>query len=60
MLMIAEDWMQNNDGDVAIVLETGVRVMIYAGTDDFICNAIGNERWVEALEWPGKVILTSL
>lgn len=47
--------MKDYDFDVAAVLEGGVRALIYAGTDDFICNYIGNERWVEALDWPGKV-----
>ncbi|KAG5640325.1 hypothetical protein DXG03_009214 [Asterophora parasitica] len=38
---------------VAALLERGVRVLIYAGTYDFICNWIGNERWTRALDWSG-------
>lgn len=30
-----------------------MRVLIYVGTYDWICNWVGNERWVRALEWSG-------
>mgnify|MGYP002718915478 CR=1 FL=1 len=36
------------------LLERGIRVLSYVGTFDFICNHIGNEMWLEALEWSGK------
>ena len=36
------------------LLENGVRVLIYVGQLDWICNFIGNRRMVEALEWSGK------
>lgn len=39
---------------VSALLERGVRVLSYVGTFDFICNHIGNEMWLEALEWSGK------
>lgn len=35
------------------MLEDGVRVMIYAGDQDLICNWLGNRRWVDALQWAG-------
>ncbi|KAG7090430.1 hypothetical protein E1B28_009549 [Marasmius oreades] len=38
----------------AALLERGVRVLIYVGTYDWICNWIGNERWTLDLEWSGK------
>ena len=28
--------------------------MIYAGVEDFICNWVGNQRWVDTLPWYGK------
>ena len=28
--------------------------MIYAGEKDFICNALGNLRWVKAMQWSGQ------
>ncbi len=35
------------------MLEGGVRVLIYAGDVDFICNWIGNKAWTKALPWSG-------
>jgi cathepsin A (carboxypeptidase C) len=39
---------------VSALLERGVRVLSYVGTFDWICNHIGNQMWLEALEWTGK------
>ncbi|KAG8928674.1 hypothetical protein FRC02_006619 [Tulasnella sp. 418] len=39
---------------VAGLLERGTRVLIYAGTYDWICNWIGNKAWTEQLDWTGK------
>jgi cathepsin A (carboxypeptidase C) len=36
------------------LLERSVRVLIYVGTYDWICNWVGNERWTLALEWSGQ------
>jgi carboxypeptidase C (cathepsin A) len=33
------------------MLGAGVRVMIYAGDKDIICNYLGNRRWVDAMQW---------
>lgn len=48
------DWMRNLEPTIPPMLEGGVRVMIYAGENDFICNWLGNHRWVKAMEWSGK------
>ncbi|KAF7297920.1 Carboxypeptidase [Mycena chlorophos] len=32
------------------LIEGGVRLLIYAGLADAMCNAIGNEKWLEVLE----------
>lgn len=39
---------------VSGLLERGIRVLSYVGTFDFICNHIGNEVWLENLEWTGQ------
>ena len=44
---------------VAGLLERGVRVLIYVGAYDWICNWVGNERWTLALDWSGKAEFSS-
>ncbi|KAJ3000216.1 hypothetical protein HDV02_000129 [Globomyces sp. JEL0801] len=39
---------------IAPLLEDGVKVLIYAGDADWICNWIGNKAWTLALDWTGK------
>lgn len=39
---------------VAEILERGIKVLIYAGTLDWVCNWIGNERWTLDMEWSGR------
>ena len=48
------DWMRNLEPTVPPMFEAGLRVMVYAGEDDFICNWLGNRRWVRAMEWSGR------
>ena len=30
------------------------QVLIYSGDVDYICNWLGNKKWVKALEWEGQ------
>ena len=39
---------------VAQLLERGIKVLIYAGTYDFICNWVGIERWTLEMAWSGQ------
>ncbi|KAH6884328.1 carboxypeptidase Y, partial [Coprinopsis sp. MPI-PUGE-AT-0042] len=39
---------------VASLLEHGVKVLIYVGKNDWICNHVGNKKWVHELDWSGK------
>jgi len=48
------DWVGNFDTDIPILLKSNVRVLIYSGTEDFICNYLGGQEWVNNLNWPGK------
>ncbi len=52
--LLAGDWMKPYVEDIEPLLASGVKVLIYAGDADYICNWIGNKGWVEALEWSGK------
>ncbi|RHY28017.1 hypothetical protein DYB32_006329 [Aphanomyces invadans] len=48
------DFMKSYAQYVPNLLASGVRVLIYAGDADLMCNWIGNEAWTKKLEWPGK------
>ncbi|KAJ7756602.1 Alpha/Beta hydrolase protein [Mycena metata] len=48
------DVLRRTSDHIGALLEHGVRVLIYAGTYDWICNWVGNERWTLALEWSGQ------
>jgi len=50
-----QDWMKNyGDTHLPEVLAAGIRVLVYAGDVDFICNWLGNKAWTLAMEWPHK------
>jgi len=55
-MVFAGDWMLDYEQDVALLLESNVRVLIYAGEYDFICNWEGNFAWTMGLEWPGQML----
>ncbi|KAM0938820.1 putative carboxypeptidase C [Dioscorea sansibarensis] len=48
------DWMRNLEAGIPALLEDGVKVLIYAGEYDLICNWLGNSRWVHSMEWSGQ------
>ncbi|EKM77056.1 hypothetical protein AGABI1DRAFT_77834 [Agaricus bisporus var. burnettii JB137-S8] len=50
----AGDYLHTTTDYVAALLERDIRVLIYVGTSDWICNHIGNERWTLAMDWSGK------
>jgi len=53
-MQFAFDFMRDYDQLIPELLEDGIRVLIYAGDQDFICNWIGNKKWLLNLEWAGK------
>jgi len=48
------DQMHPNQYYLSGLLERGIDVLIYVGSFDWICNWVGNSRWVEAMEWGGQ------
>ncbi|KAK1314549.1 Serine carboxypeptidase 3 [Acorus calamus] len=48
------DWMRNLEAGIPALLEDGVKMLIYAGEYDLICNWLGNSRWVHSMEWSGQ------
>ncbi|KAI8377654.1 Alpha/Beta hydrolase protein [Radiomyces spectabilis] len=51
---MAGDWMRPYVEEVPPLLEDGIRILIYAGDADFICNWMGNKAWTLELPWSGK------
>ena len=43
--------MRNYEDKVSVQLEAGIKVLIYVGTEDWICNWMGNKAWVSSLVW---------
>uniref|UniRef100_K3X2F0 Carboxypeptidase n=1 Tax=Globisporangium ultimum (strain ATCC 200006 / CBS 805.95 / DAOM BR144) TaxID=431595 RepID=K3X2F0_GLOUD len=52
--MVSGDYLMNTEQLVADLLDGGVRVLIYTGDADLMCNWQGNQVWTSALEWSGK------
>ncbi|KAM7496816.1 hypothetical protein LguiA_021230 [Lonicera macranthoides] len=48
------DWMKDLEVGIPALLEDGINMLIYAGEYDFICNWLGNSRWVAAVKWSGQ------
>lgn len=48
--MMQGDGFKNHALLLPEIINDGVRLLIYAGNADFMCNFIGNEQWLEKLE----------
>ncbi|CAK9237565.1 unnamed protein product [Sphagnum troendelagicum] len=49
------DWMRNLEKGIPELLEDGIKLLVYAGEYDLICNWLGNSRWVTAMDWSGQI-----
>lgn len=45
------DWVSNLQDKVTNLLSNGVKVLVYSGDKDFICNWKGGEAWTHSLKW---------
>jgi len=54
------DWMGNFADDIPLLLQNNVSVLVYSGTEDWICNYLGGQRWVNNLDWQGQKQFNSL
>ncbi|XP_064943918.1 serine carboxypeptidase-like [Musa acuminata AAA Group] len=48
------DWMKNLEVGIPTLLEDDIKLLVYAGEYDLICNWLGNLRWVNSMEWSGS------
>ncbi|KAL1500122.1 hypothetical protein AB1Y20_012795 [Prymnesium parvum] len=54
MFELSGDWMQSYQQQLPDQLNDGIRVLIYAGDQDYICNWLGNQAWTQSLPWPHR------
>jgi carboxypeptidase C (cathepsin A) len=40
--------------ELSVILESGVKVLIWTGDLDYTCNTLGTNRVAEAVEWSGQ------
>lgn len=57
--MFGNDWMQNIGKQIPDLLESNIRVLIYAGDMDFICNWLGNKAWTLQLPWANQTAFSA-
>lgn len=50
----SSDWSKDFQQLLPPMMASGIRVLIYAGDVDFVCNWLGNHAWTQALQWPGN------
>jgi len=53
-LLFQKDFMKSYHQVIPGLLAKGIKVLVYAGDADFICNWIGNKHWTLELDWEGK------
>lgn len=53
-LALTGDWIPSFAQDIPTVLSAGVRVLIYSGVEDFVCNYYGGANWVKNMKWGGQ------
>jgi cathepsin A (carboxypeptidase C) len=51
---LAGDWMHDFQTMIPDQLAAGIKVLIYAGDQDYICNWLGNQAWTQSMAWPHR------
>ncbi|KAF0450711.1 peptidase S10, serine carboxypeptidase [Gigaspora margarita] len=52
--IMSGDWMLPFDTYIPALLDGNIRVLVYAGDADYLCNWYGNNAWTLALKWSGS------
>ncbi|KAF0748671.1 hypothetical protein AaE_007284 [Aphanomyces astaci] len=48
-----KDYFEESEGKVATLLDHGIRVLIYAGDKDLVCNWMAQDKWTREMTWHG-------
>ena len=51
---LSADWYRESDYEIPALLEKGIKVLIYAGDADMMCNWKGQNKWTLNLDWKHK------
>lgn len=54
-LQLLGDWVHEFASATAKVLDSGRRVLVYSGKEDYICNYLGGIEWTNATKWSQQV-----
>jgi len=45
------DWLLDLSDNIINLIKNKVKILVYSGDRDFICNWRGGEKWVDELDW---------
>jgi serine carboxypeptidase-like clade 4 len=48
-----QDWMKNLEVGIPALLEDGIKLLVYAGEEDLICNWLGKNNFLVLSHWFG-------
>lgn len=54
-MQLLGDWVHQFASATAKVLDSGRRVLVYSGKEDYICNYLGGMEWTNATKWSEQV-----
>jgi carboxypeptidase C (cathepsin A) len=55
----SSDWWVNSELVIPEMLNSGIRVLVYSGKEDWICNWYGGRDWVKNMKWAGQSAFSS-
>jgi serine carboxypeptidase-like clade 4 len=55
-IAMADDWMKNLEVGIPALLEDGIKLHVYAGEYDLICNWLGKLNFLVLSHWSGREI----
>lgn len=54
-MQLVGDWVHEFATATSKVLDSGRRVLVYSGKEDYICNYVGGMEWTNATKWSQQV-----
>ncbi|EFA80920.1 peptidase S10 family protein [Heterostelium album PN500] len=51
---IINDWWNTEVEHIPVLLQAGIKTLVYNGNMGWICNYLGSQAWVSQLDWPNN------